>query len=299
MHDQSIPDQSIPRHARHPLPGPITLNLSAGAAHVDVTVEDIDHAEVTLTPTNAGSDAAADLIRRAIVEATDTALRIALPAGNPAAGGVTVVQRGRGGRGTFSSTSVVSGSGTVLVSGGNITMVNGRIITGDGEVTVLDSGTVTVQARLPRGSSLITRVQAGYVTTTGKLRRVRHQGASAGLGVDAADEVSACTASGDVRVDQADNVNAQTASGDIRIGTTTAVQAQTMSGDIVVSRLIGDHTAGTVAARTMSGDIRVTAAGDATGTASSMSGDVTVERLNGNARVTVSADSMSGRTRTF
>jgi Putative adhesin len=298
-----MPD-STSRTIEHEGPGPVTLDLQADTVFLEVLVDEVDQAVVTLSPAQRGDATAADLIARARARSSRDRLTINLPRTSGSGGGsTTVISTGGAG---FVQTSVANHGSVVVQTGGDmyvagrrivhasgpVTIVNGQVITGSG-VTVVDGGGIRIVARLPHGSSLESDITAGTVATRGQLHLVRHQSTSAGLQVEAAVEVEATGTSGDVRVDQAEHVEAESTSGSIRIGASFDVRARSMSGNVTVAAL-----SGTARVKTMSGNVRVHAVTDGRVEAKAMSGNVTVTQDLPSLHVQVAARSMSGRVST-
>lgn len=251
---------------RHTRPGPVHLDLSTSFGTVEVYTEDREHAEITLSPEHETDETALDLIARAQITSHANEFSVRMPRPAAAAGGMTVVQSGRG-----VSINSVSAGNIVIGSAGGTVVVNGRVISGSG-TTVVTMGVVRVVARLPLGSSLTADAGSATVTSRGHLKAIRFSATS-----------------GDLRADSAGSVNARTQSGDVEIRAMDSGMLKAMSGDITI-----DGLAGSASVSTTSGDIRVIVGDEAELDADSLSGDVTVTGGAGR----VSARSMSGRVRT-
>lgn len=282
---------STPRHVRHHRSGPVTLDLSATAAIVQVSVADVDRAGVTLSPATPGDRTAEDLVARATVETTGDRLAIRVPAPPAGVGGGVTVINHSGGR--VRMTQFHTGGGD-FIGGDSYGIVAGHItgtVTVNGVRVSPDStGMVKVVATVPRGCSLVTGVVAGDVITSGALRSVRHKGTSVGLEVAVADEVDAQTVSGPVRIARCDRVAVKSVSGAVEIGASRDVRAETVSGRIGVALL-----AGAISAKTTSGRIHLRVVGDSKGSAKSVSGRIEVERADNTIRAQITTSSVSGR----
>jgi hypothetical protein len=247
------------RTVRAEQPGPVLAKSKTQSLDLTVLVEPgREYGEIVIT-TRDDEGSSADIVKTARLQARENQISIEV---DENAGGVTVVQTGRG---RYSSISVgrnygmVAGSvvGGMVMSGGrmvvvdNLTVVDGRVVSGN--ATVIEAGSpVSVTAYVPAGSSISASAQAGDVETSGRLAQVAYSAQS-----------------GDAHLDEVGNVNVSTQSGDITIANLTGTALlNSMSGDITVHGRPGANAT----ARTMSGDVRGTGGLNLDG--SSMSGRV-------------------------
>jgi hypothetical protein len=148
-----------------------------------------------------------------------------------------------------------------------------------------------VQAVIPAGSRVDIDVKSADVELAGQLGRAAVTTASGDIVAEAAAELTARTASGDVSCRQVGGAaSATTASGDIRLDTVAGpaelatasgdidvtaveddVRARTASGDVVLGRV-----GGSVSVRTASGDTRVRAVHRGTIDVNTASGDIEI-----------------------
>ncbi|MFF0145986.1 hypothetical protein ATK36_0473 [Amycolatopsis sulphurea] len=263
------------RTETHPAPGPIELAVSADVATVEVhAAEDHRTARVVLAPAVPGDAGAARLIEATSIESRGDRLTVTIPR-TPGGGGSTTVVRGSGN--VVISGGVLTGEVVGLVLGGaqdGATIVNGQVITGSG-TTVIGSadGGVRVVATVPPGSRVTLTGQAPALTTTGPLARVESD-----------------TISGRVDIAAAEVVSARTTSGAIRIGACGEVRARSVSGAVRIREL-----AGTATVKTTSGAATVTAVADSAVTAQTVSGDIDLSAPRG-VEIDASTRSVSGRT---
>jgi hypothetical protein len=247
------------RTIRAEQPGPVLVKSKTQSLDLNVIVEPgREYGEIIIT-TSDDKGPSADIVKTARLHASGNQISIEV---DESAGGVTVVQTGRGGFSSISvgrnygvvAGSVVGGmvmSGGRMVVGNGVTIVNGRVVSGN--ATVIEAGSpVTVTAYVPAGSSISASSQSGDVETSGRLAQVAFSAQS-----------------GDAHLDEVHNANVNTQSGDIEIADLTGTGLlNSMSGDINVH---GGPSA-SATARTMSGDVR--GAGGLNLDGSSMSGRV-------------------------
>lgn len=213
-------------------PGPAVINTNLD--YVDVTV----HAEPGRTVaeltihTDDDTGPSADAVNHATLTVDGQVLEARMK-GGAGGGGMTVIQTGRGGRSSFSSVNVSSGS---IVIGGGTVMVNGRLVSGGQGATVIAGGNpITVVARVPVGSTVTATSVSGDVETVGELAEVDASSTSGDISVDAVRVVNARTVSGDVRVgDLGGTADLSSTSGDITVhgGPFARARARTVSGDV-------------------------------------------------------------------
>ncbi|MGW4395517.1 DUF4097 family beta strand repeat-containing protein [Amycolatopsis nivea] len=266
---------SAMRTITHATTGPVELVLSADVATVVVSASrDHGTARVALNPERDGDTEAARLVQSATAESRGNRLAVAVPRSHGSAS--TTVVRGSGN--VVISSGVVTGDVVGMVLGGvnhGVTIVNGQVINGSG-TTVIGGGTgggVSVYATVPAGSTVTLTGRSPNLTARGELARV-----------------DAETVSGDLQVSTADAVDLRTTSGDINADACGAVRAKTVSGDVKVRDLDGSAHV-----RTVSGDVTVTAVADSTVTAQTVSGDIDLIAPRG-VEIAASTRSVSGRT---
>lgn len=128
---------------------------------------------------------------------------------------------------------------------------------------------VRVAVRAPHGAALAFRTASADVTAHGRLGAVRGK-----------------TASGDVEVEAADEVSVNTASGDLRLGEVRGTaELRSVSGDVEVR-----HVGGELSASVVSGDLRVASA-DRGGSVNAVSGEISLAAVTSG---DVSLTSVSG-----
>ncbi|MBB2909154.1 hypothetical protein FHS43_000400 [Streptosporangium becharense] len=278
-----------------PMPGPVVVDLTMPSGLIEVTVGDVDRAEITLTSDAPTDSPAARAIAAATLSADARVVTVGVP--TPEHDSVTVISGTRGGR------IVVSGTTTsgIIVSGGTV-HISGTILSAGNHVAAVSSAALTpgvrVTVRLPRGCALRIDTRSAHVTTRGDLEWIDFVSVSGDLTAQACGKLTASTSSGDVRAEFADGAVVRTISGDIRLGRTETAILSATSGDIT----IGDF-GGSARLRTVSGDITVHATEPGQVSASATSGDITVTAPadlaagTGENALTVDARSVTGDVR--
>jgi hypothetical protein len=149
---------------------------------------------------------------------------------------------------------------------------------------------IRVAVRAPHGAALAFRTASADVDAHGRLGAVRGKTASGDVEVEAADEVSVTTASGDLRFREVrGNAELRAVSGDISVGRVGGeLAAGVVSGDL---RVTSADRGGAVSA--VSGDIALAAVTSGDVDLTSVSGDVTVGIREGS-RVHVDVTTVSG-----
>ncbi|MBG0814168.1 DUF4097 family beta strand repeat-containing protein [Planomonospora sp. ID82291] len=279
-----------------PSTGPVVFDLTMASGLIDVTADDTDRAEITLTTDAPADSPAGHAIAAATLHTDARTVTARVPV--PEHDGVTIISGTRGGHtvisGTVNTGIIVTGSGTIHVSG--------SVISGDGIVN-LSGGTATpgvrATVRLPRGSALRIDTKTARVTTRGDLESIDFTAVSGDLDAAECGKLTASTTSGNVRAEFADGAAVRTVSGDIHLGRTETAVLSSTSGDLH----IGDF-GGSARLTTVSGDITVHATEPGHITASATSGDITVTAPadlaagTGEGALTVDARSISGTVRT-
>ncbi|MGO1056469.1 DUF4097 family beta strand repeat-containing protein [Crossiella sp. CA198] len=265
-------------------PGAIVLNLDVDHGEITVTVEDRQHAEITLTPLHPADPVAADLITRTTVTQQGQTCTVTMPSApmpiQQANGNAVVGQ--------------VFGDVRGVVIGAVIGTHAGRITTGSSTATLFTGGQVRAEVRLPAGSSVSVSTVSADLSAAGELDVLRYQSMSGRLDATTVAELDASTVSGSVTVWNASRAGVSTVSGAVELETTSNATIETVSGRIHL-----DSLNGRARAKSVSGDITVHATGASTVDASTVSGDI---HLTAQLGVTVQArtHSVSGRiTRDF
>ncbi|MGO1055548.1 DUF4097 family beta strand repeat-containing protein [Crossiella sp. CA198] len=250
-------------------PGVIGLNLNLDHGDIRVSVEDREHAEITLTPINPGDITAADLITRATVTGYGQDWTVTVPSPpEPAIHVRTTATRIPAG--TTVIGAIIGGNGDITTG---VTIVNGRMVSGH-RVTGLDSGGgIRADVRLPEGSSVSVATFTARLTTVGELDRLAFRSTSGDLIAQDAGTVEARTISGDITAALACTALLTSTSGDLDVRCTADATLRTISGDISIGALTGaarvqstsgrvdvhSVAASTVEANTVSGRIRLSA----------------------------------------
>jgi hypothetical protein len=228
-------------------PGPVTFVGTTEAHSIDVMVEaGRQFAEVTVSTTD-DEGASADAVNATEFADAPGRLFARLPKG---AGGVSIVQTGRGG---FQSVNFSGGGGIIVTGSGAIQVGGGHIYSGG--AVVVGGAQITVSARLPKGSSLDARTVSGDIRATGALTDVRASTTSGDITIDGGTDIDARSVSGDVDIQRlAGNANASSTSGDIIVHAITESRARlsSVSGNVTTSRAAGvdfDVDANTVSGR--------------------------------------------------
>ncbi|MCO1581221.1 DUF4097 family beta strand repeat-containing protein [Crossiella sp. SN42] len=262
-------------------PGPVLLVLDLDHGAITVTVEDREHAEITLTPLRPGDETAAELIEGSTAEQHGQSWIITVPTApgtdhHSVHGNVVVNQV----FGTVTSTMI-----------GISTSHSGQIIMGSPGDTTVSGGPVRAEIRLPQGSSVQADTVTANLSTTGEVDLLRFRSTSGSLSAAAAAEVHAVTMSGEVTAWQTSTARVKTMSGAIQLASTKFASASTMSGAIRLTlaggRAKADSTSGTVTVHatapstvdisTMTGDVRLSAEDGASlrGNTSTVTGRIT------------------------
>jgi hypothetical protein len=244
--------------------GLIALRLPAGTARVTVDPS-IKTATIRLH-TRDTQGPSVDAINQATAS-TVNGLEVDVP--DTGGGGMTVIQTGHGGR--YSSVSI-SGNGSVIVSGGNVT-INGQRITGS---SMVSSG-ITADVTVPGSAELSFRSVSADLVANGPLAAL-----------------TVATTSGDIETGLVGSLAVNSSSGDVEVtGVTEQLTVSTVSGDVE----IGSYSGQRATLNAVSGDISLSATPASSGglSATTVSGDI---RLRGAAHLRPYTSSVSGRVRT-
>jgi DUF4097 and DUF4098 domain-containing protein YvlB len=228
-----------------PAPEGLTASIELGSGLVNVTAADVTEAVVMLAPSSPGDSDALDLIARSRVDLHGSTLRIDVPrvtgfrphpdvvveATVPTGSSLSVKSGSADVRltGTYSETSVKTGSGDVWVDAGSTVQVG----TGSGEVQLGLVDTASVKAA--SGSVSVERARHNLdLTTASGTIHVAELGGDARLH----------SASGDVEVGaSAGEVSVKTASGAISVRARRGeVKARSATGNVVVAVADGTPT---------------------------------------------------------
>ncbi|MFC5186990.1 DUF4097 family beta strand repeat-containing protein [Actinomadura harenae] len=284
-------------------PGPVllTVHLPHGAIQTR-TDPTITTAEVTITGT--GDAPFAEAVRDSVMtfdpETNSLIVRVPeLPGGTQTVvttgGGfihvsqnIGTVPRGATVTGLSFDGVISSGSGNIIVNGVNVGAGNGT------------TGTITVTARLPESSGVVAFTDSADLTCEGTNEGVKFESRSGSLDADRTRSLIAQTRSGQIRAEVAEHVTAHSASGAVRIGQTIDVLAETASGAIDIRSYHNAGTNGAAALESRSGSIALTATGPGTVRAHTSTGGIDIAAAPGFPadRLTVRADSRTGRVRT-
>ncbi|MGO1055616.1 DUF4097 family beta strand repeat-containing protein [Crossiella sp. CA198] len=246
-------------------PGPVLLELDLAHGEISVSVDDREHAEITLTPLRHADPDAAKLINQATADQRGQHWTVTVP--SPAE---TVHHRNGG-----LVVSQVMGTVTGTVVGINIDH-SGRVTTGTAGRTSVRGGKIRADIRLPRGSSVRVNTVSANLATTGLLNTVRFRSTSGSLTTAAVRALDADTVSGTVTAGQAEKARVSTTSGTIRLASTGITAVDTMSGAIELT-LHGGHAD----AASTSGNVTVHATEPSTVEVETMSGHISLSAAAG------------------
>lgn len=208
----------------------IGLDATLGAGRFGALAEDVSRVRINLAPVHPGDETARRLIDGATVERNGDVLYLRIPEDH-AAGDTGGIRVGRSNRVVVRNrgiTTIVSGDGDIVVSGG------GSV------VTASTSGAIAVTVVMPNELSASVEAGSADVTLHGVYDRVELR-----------------TGSGDQRVEVARRVELVTGSGDVLVDDAMGGTVRTGSGDIVMRRTAGR---GRFDVRTDTGDVRLLAA---------------------------------------
>jgi hypothetical protein len=212
----------------HPVPGPITLRISAPEVRIEVVAVDDEQAEAVIR-IDLDQRIAAD-VSAAVIRHQGSTLTVELPGSGEA---VPLPPRNPEPVGTRRGLGDVTGG--LMFLGSRVLVAGREIVPGEAARSV--SAATLIRATLPAGSALQVTAAYGDVLVEGDLRDVRVTTLSGDIAVYGARSATLESVSGDVCARAVGSASVITVSGGILVEDIGVLTASSMSGDIAALRV--------------------------------------------------------------